>query len=137
MRFSIVSAIYRKEMLDLVRDRRTLISMLFVPTLLIPLLFSVGTRLVSRIQTKAEEEAKSMAVGVKVSSSLREALERAQIQIVETDNLKDAVLTKTIAAGVEETAGTPVEVEIYADNSNPTSSAAAARGRGALGGFQG
>jgi sodium transport system permease protein len=136
MRFSIVSAIYRKEMLDLVRDRRTLISMLFVPTLLIPLLFSVGTRLVSRIQTKAEEEAKSMAVGVKVSSSLREALERAQIQIVETDNLKDAVLTKTIAAGVEETAGTPVEVEIYADNSNPTSSAAAARVRVALDDFK-
>ena len=77
-----------------------------------------------------------MAVGVKVSPSLRAALEKAQIQIVENDNLKDAVLTKTIAAGVEETAGTPVEVQIYADNSNPTSSAAAARVRLALDDFK-
>src|ERR1700733_12648091 len=115
MRFPIISAIYQKEMLDLVRDRRTLISMLFVPTLLIPLLFSVGTRLMSRIQTKAEEEAKSMAVGVKVSPSLRESLEKAQIQIVENDNLKDAVLTKTIAAGGEENAGAAGGGGIYVD----------------------
>jgi sodium transport system permease protein len=133
MRFPIISAIYQKEMLDLVRDKRTLISMVAVPLLVIPLLLNVSMRLVARMQEKSELEAKSMAVGVKVTTpALRKALEDAQIQVVEKDDLKDAVLKKTVAAGVEETRGTPVEVEIYVDNSNPTSSAAAARVRVAL-----
>jgi sodium transport system permease protein len=133
MRLSIVNAIYRKEMLDLVRDRRTMISMVVVPVLLVPLLLNVSTRLMSRIEENAEQEAKSMAVAVKATTpALRQALEKAQIQIVERDDLKDAVLKKTVAAAVEEIPGTPVEVEIYVDNSNPTSSAAAARVRVAL-----
>lgn len=133
MRLSIVNAIYRKEMLDLVRDRRTLISMVAVPLLVIPLLLNVSTRLISRMQEKSEAEAKSMAVAVKLSTpALREALEKAQIQLVDKDDLKDAILKKTAAAGVEEIPGTPVQVQIYVDNSNPTSSAAAARVRVAL-----
>jgi sodium transport system permease protein len=133
MRFPLVSAIYQKEMLDVVRDRRTLISMVAVPMLIIPLLLNVSTRVVSRMQDNAEQEAKTMAVAVRITTpALREALEKAQIQMVEKDDLKDAVLKKTVAAGVEEIAGTPVQVEIYADNSNPISSAAAARVRVAL-----
>src|SRR5579863_2409211 len=133
MRFSILSAIYRKEMLDLVRDKRTLISMVAVPLLVIPLLLNLSTRLISRMQENAENEAKSMAVAIRVTTpSIREALEKAQIQLVEKDDLKDAVLKKTAAAGVEEIPGTPVEVQIYSDNSYPTSSAAAARVRAAL-----
>ncbi|HEV1286441.1 MAG TPA: ABC transporter permease subunit [Bryobacteraceae bacterium] len=133
MRLSIVSAIYRKEMLDLVRDRRTMISMVVVPVLLIPLLLNVSTRLMSRMEENAELEAKSMAVAVKVTTpALRQALEKAQIQIVDQDDLKDAVLKKTVAAAVEEIPGSPVQVQIYADNSSRTSSAAAARVRTAL-----
>lgn len=120
-------------MLDVVRDRRTLISMVAVPMLIIPLLLNVSTRVVSRMQDNAEQEAKTMAVAVRITTpALREALEKAQIQMVEKDDLKDAVLKKTVAAGVEEIAGTPVQVEVYADNSNPISSAAAARVRVAL-----
>ncbi len=133
MRFSLVSAIYKKEMLDLVRDRRTLISMVAVPLLLIPLMLNVSTRLMSRMEENAEQEAKTMAVAVRLTTpALREALSKAQIQMVEKDDLKDAVLKKTVAAAVEEIPGTPVRVEIYADNSNPTSSAAAVRVRVAL-----
>lgn len=133
MRFSIVRAIYRKEILDMARDRRTLISMVVVPLLVIPLLLNVSTRLVARMQERSEQEAKSMAVAVKVTTpALRQALENAQIQVVEKDDLKDAVLKKTAAAGVEEIPGTPAEVEIYVDNSNPTSTAAATRVRMAL-----
>jgi sodium transport system permease protein len=133
MRLSLVSAIYKKEMLDLVRDRRTLISMVVVPLLVIPLMLNVSTRLMSRMEENAEQEAKSMAVGVKLTTpAIRGALAKAQIQTVEVNDLKDAVLKKTVAAGVEEIPGTPVQVEIYADNSNPTSSATAARVRVAL-----
>ena len=109
MRFPIVSAVFQKEMLDLVRDRRTLISMVVVPLLVIPLLLNMGTRVIARMQENAENEAKSMAVAIRVTTpAIREALEKAQIQMVEKDDLKDAVLKKTAAAaGVEEIAGTP------------------------------
>ena len=137
MRFSILGALYRKEMIDLIRDRRTLISMVVVPLIVLPLLMNLSIRLISRMQENAENEAKSMAVAVKVTTpALRQALEKAQIQIVDKDDLKDAVLKKTVAAGVEEIPGTPTEVQIYADNSNPTSSAAAARVRVALDDFK-
>jgi sodium transport system permease protein len=133
MRFSIIKAIYQKEMLDLVRDRRTLISMVAAPLIVIPLLLNVSTRLMVRMQEKSEQEAKSMAVAVRATTpSLREALQNAQIQVVEKDDLKDAVLKKDVAAAVEEVPGTPVEVRIFVDSSNPTSSAAADRVRVAL-----
>jgi sodium transport system permease protein len=137
MRLSILKAIYQKELLDLTRDRRTLISMIAVPLLVIPLLLNLSTRLLSRMQENAENEAKSMAVAIRVTTpGIREALEKAQIQVIEKEDLKDAVLKKTAAAGVEEIPGAPSEVEIYADNSNPTSSAAAARVRAALDDFK-
>jgi sodium transport system permease protein len=133
MRFSIIRAIYQKEMLDLVRDRRTLISMVVAPLIVIPLLLNISTRVLSRMQEKSEEEAKSMAVAIRVTTpSLREALEKAQIQLVERDDLKEAVMKKDVAAAVEEVPGTPIEVRIYVDSSNPTSSAAADRVRLAL-----
>jgi sodium transport system permease protein len=133
MRFSLIAAIYEKEMLDMVRDRRALISMVVVPLLVIPLLLNVSTRLMSRMQENAAQQAKSMAVAVRVTTpAVRQALEKAQIQLVEQDDLKDAVLNKTVAAGVEEIPGTPPDVQIYVDSSNPTSAAAADRVRLAL-----
>jgi sodium transport system permease protein len=133
MRFPLIGAIYQKEMLDLVRDRRTLISMVVVPLLVIPLMLNVSTRLMSKMQDNAEQEAKSAPVAVKLTTpAIREALEKAQIQMVEKPDLKDAVLTKAVEAAVEEIPGTPVQIEIYSDNSNPTSSATATRLRSAL-----
>lgn len=133
MRLSMVIAIYQKEMLDLMRDRRTMISMVALPVLLIPLLLNVSTRLMSRVQENAEQEAKTMAVGLKsVSPAVRQALEAAKIPLVDRGDLKDAVLNKSIAAGVEEVEGPPAEILLYVDGSNPTSSAAAERVRATL-----
>ena len=41
MNFQIVKTIYRKEMLDMLRDRRALISMIVVPIIAMPGLFSI------------------------------------------------------------------------------------------------
>jgi sodium transport system permease protein len=125
MRFPIISAIYQKEMLDMVRDRRTLISMVAVPLLIIPLMLTIGTRVVSRIQERSRADAKSMGVAVRVSTpAIREAVARAGMQLVEKIDLQESVRNKEAAAAVEEIAGTPPEVRIYVDNSNLTSAAA-------------
>jgi len=133
MRFSLIKAIYQKELLDLVRDRRTLISMVVVPVVVLPLIFSLSTRVMGRIEKNAEQEAKTMGIAVRVSApSIREALEKTGLQLSEKDDLKAAVENKTSAAAVEEKPGTPPQIEIYVDSSNPTSSAAADRIRIAL-----
>jgi sodium transport system permease protein len=135
MRLRFISAIYRKEMLDLVRDRRTLVSMVLVPVAVFPAILFIATRVVGSMQDKAEREAKTMTVGVKLSSTaIRDALRKAEIRIADKDDLRDGLEKKTIVAGLEEipTAGKPSKLVIYSDNSNPTSSASADRIRTAL-----
>jgi sodium transport system permease protein len=125
MRFPIIKAIFLREMLDMVRDRRTLISMVAVPLLVIPLLLNVMTRVVSRVEKKAEEESKTMALAVKVTTpAIREAIENMGLRLVEKDDYKSAIEKKEIGAAVEETPGTPPVIHIYVDRSNPSSSAA-------------
>ncbi|HEY6394972.1 MAG TPA: ABC transporter permease [Candidatus Binataceae bacterium] len=127
MRIPIIQAIYRKEMLDLLRDRRTLISMVVVPLVVFPLIMKVGLGLTSRIEEKSEAEAKTLGVAVRVATpSVRDALTKAGFPLVERDDdLASSVEKKSVAAAVEEIPGTPEQIRIYVDNSNPTSTAAA------------
>jgi sodium transport system permease protein len=133
MRLQMIQAIYQKELLDLVRDRRTLISMVVVPVVVLPLIFNLATRFAGRMEQNAEQEAKTMGIAVRVSTpSIREALEKTGLQLSTKDDLKAAVESKTSAAAVEELPGTPPQIEIYVDSSNPTSSTAAEKIRMAL-----
>ena len=133
MRFPMIQAIYQKEMLDMFRDRRTMISMVAVPLVVFPLIMVFMTRVVSRMEQNAEAEAKTMGIAFHVTTpAVREALAKTGILIVKKDNLRAAVEKKEIAAAVEEVPGSPAEMRIYVDGSNPTSSAAADRIRLAL-----
>jgi sodium transport system permease protein len=130
MRFSMITTIYRKEMLDMLRDRRTMISMVVVPLVVFPLVVSVMLRFSSRLEQNAETEARSMGIAVRVTTpSVREALEKTGLAIKERDDLRAAIEKKESAASVEEKSGV---IEIYVDSSNPTSSAAGDKIRTAL-----
>lgn len=133
MRFPILKTIYLKEMLDLLRDRRTLISMLVIPLVVFPLVMRVALALTSRIQEQSEAEAKTLGIAARVTTpSLRDALEKMGYPVVERSDLASAVEKKSVAAAVEETAGNPPRILIYVDSSNPTSSAAGEKIRAAL-----
>jgi len=130
MRLRIIRAIYRKEMLDLIRDRRTLISMVVVPVMLVPLLMVVGGRAVEMIRQKSRDEAKSMSVALKSTSpEVTAALKKAGLNLVPGDDLRAAVESKKSLAGVEE-AGR--EIRVYTDSSNPSSASIGDRIRVAL-----
>jgi sodium transport system permease protein len=126
MRFDIVSVIFRKEVLDLVRDRRTLISMVVVPLLVMPILMIVATRLIERISIGAREEARKSGIAVLVKNpDLRAVVEKSGMTILDKPDFKDAIEKKQITAAVEESTGPdgkPV-ILIHVDRSNPTSSA--------------
>jgi sodium transport system permease protein len=125
MRFPILQAIFRREMLDMFRDRRTMISMVAVPLLVIPLMLTVMTKVISRVEKKAEEEAKTLAIAVHVTTpSVRAAIEKLGLKLNERNDFKAAIEKKEIGAAVQENAGTPPQLMIFVDRSNPSSSAA-------------
>lgn len=108
MRPFIVKAILQHEMLEMVRDRRALISMVAVPLVVFPLLISVMTRIVPRLAEKSETSAKSATLAVRgLDPELRAALETSGLKLTSAVDLKDAVMTKTAAAAVEEITGPP------------------------------
>jgi sodium transport system permease protein len=138
MNRSQVFTIYRKEMLDTIRDRRTLISMIVVPLLAIPLLFLAMTKFVDVTEKKAGDEALTIAVrGANRLPGLLNALATAGFKPALRDDLEAAVENKQIAAGVEPVAANgAVVVRIYGDGTRRSSQVAAGRIRAALATFK-
>ncbi len=139
MRPRMLALIYKKEMVDLLRDRRTIISMVAVPVLVIPLLMMLMGKMIGNLEKKSEEEAKSMAVGYRsLSAPTLAALRGSGIQLLEKSDLKKAVEAKEVSAAIEEIAGPAGRpaITVYADDSNPTSSAASGKIRFALDAFR-
>ena len=62
MKFSQVVIVYRKELLDTLRDRRTLISMIVVPLLLFPVLTIGFGALAAKLVQKARQEASAIMI---------------------------------------------------------------------------
>lgn len=62
MNWNHILTIYLKELKDSLRDRRTLISMIVIPTLLMPVIFLVGGTAMKKVVNKAQEEATSLVI---------------------------------------------------------------------------
>lgn len=57
-----IATIYRKELRDSLRDRRTLISTIVIPTLVMPLMFFGVGKMMSNVVTKAREDIPTVAI---------------------------------------------------------------------------
>lgn len=62
MNLSTVWTIFKKECLDTIRDRRTIIGMVILPLIMFPLIFTVMDRVISSTDQKAREALLSVAV---------------------------------------------------------------------------
>ncbi|MFH2056713.1 MAG: ABC transporter permease subunit [bacterium] len=80
MRIPIVSTIFRKELLDTLRDRRTLIFMLLVPIVAVPLLmFGMSKLMLSQIMKAQEEKSKVVVEGAAyLPADLQDSLFQSQ-----------------------------------------------------------
>ncbi len=126
----IVTTVYRKELLELVRDRRTVISMIVVPIVAMPLLFSVMNYFMSSSEKMADEESTTIAVsGPLTMPGLETALQSAGFQLKTTSDQRAAVSGKTAAAALEEvrSPGGDAQLRIYDDATRPASEKAAGR----------
>jgi sodium transport system permease protein len=134
-----ILTIYGKEMLELSRDRRTLISMIVVPLAAIPVLFMVTSYFMTAREKTAESEAVTVAVQANLRTpGLAAALRGAGLALVTVADVREAVGKKQAAAGVEEGAratGEP-EISIYEDKTRQASGIAGDKVRIALDGLK-
>jgi len=92
MNFHIVNIIFRKEMLDMVRDRRTLIATIGVPLILYPALFLFSTQALIVQQTSIEKSASKVVVFPPTVQRLRQWLEDLEnVEVTDADD-PDAAL---------------------------------------------
>lgn len=131
-----IGIVYRKELRDSLRDRRTIISMIVVPVLVIPLMtFGIGA-LMFKVMTRAKQEIpRVMIVGGENSPKVLATLRAAgNIQIVpESGNFTNELREKRIRAVVKLPAdfdsaiagGEKAGVEIFENQGDVNSSFAA------------
>jgi sodium transport system permease protein len=119
-----IGVVYRKELREALRDRRTLISSLLVPLLLFPLLTAGLGAAISALMGQAKEEIpKIMIVGGEDSPRLLGDLRKSKkINVVPlAGNWRDQIINKDIRAAVEIPAGfesslaqqQPVALQLY------------------------
>ena len=119
-----IGIVYRKELVDSLRDRRTLISMVAVPLLLMPLLtIGMGVLSAKLVGQSMEEVPKVMILGGEDSPQLRAELERMEnVRIVPAkSDYAEEISSKQIRAAVEIpegfdtklASGAPMTVKIY------------------------
>ena len=119
-----IGIVYRKELTEALRDRRTLISTIIVPLLLFPVLsVGFGALAVALVGKAKEEVPKVMILGGQDSPAILEGIKKLEkIEVVPTaEDWKDQIVNKEIRAAVEIPPGfqadivaqKPADVKIY------------------------
>jgi sodium transport system permease protein len=119
-----IGIVYRKELTESMRDRRTVISMVVVPLLLMPLLtIGIGGVFVKQVGEARQEVPKVMILGAGDSPTVRKQIEEfTQVMVVpEKPDYSDEISNKQIRAAVEIpagfdaslAAGEPMTIKIY------------------------
>ncbi len=95
--------IYFKEMLDTLRDRRTLISMILIPIILFPaLMIGMSSVMVMMIEKTEAEVTKIVIIGKEFAPELVSRIDdQKTFQIVEEDDLESALKDKRISAALQ------------------------------------
>ena len=129
---TVILTVLKKELTDLLRDRRTMLSMVVLPVVVFPLIFAVMNRFMGEAEKKAETEATTVAI-VKgsIPQAFEPALTRSGLRIVEVPDVAKAVLDKTTATGIAVSADGKL-ITLFTEGTRPSSNIAAEKLRTAL-----
>ena len=98
-----VATIYTKEMLDMFRDRRALISMIVVPVIAMPGIFAVLHYFTESLGKKAVAESSRIGISQRVSEpGVRDALKITGFELVPEADARAAVQSKAVAAALDQ-----------------------------------
>lgn len=98
-----VKIIYHKEMLDTLRDRRTLYSMILIPIILFPILmFGMSAVMVMMVKKTEAEITKIVIIGKEFAPDFVSLIDTAKaFEIVEESDFESALKEKRISAALE------------------------------------
>lgn len=108
----IISSLYKKEMLDVIRDKKTIIVMIVVPLILYPLLFVVGIQFIASITKEISTSTYTVAFEDDIDTALIELFAETgdstyNFRLVRTENCEKALFAEQIDAyiGKEDISG--------------------------------
>ncbi len=129
MNFGIVGVLLKKELLDLLRDRRTLISLVVAPMVVGPVIMIAMNSYVRRSEEQAKSERYKVGIREDVRlSGLREALGQSGLEVTEEADPRAAVENKAVTFGIAVTAkGDRPQLTFFSDNSEMKNSMARSR----------
>jgi sodium transport system permease protein len=114
-----VYVLLRKELIELLRDRRTLMSMIIAPAVIGPLVMFGINYFTTRSRDEARVERFKVAVGGNAMSGLTDALRAADLVVIPAADPRNAAFTKSADFGLRVTSDSTVPVvEIYSDQSD-------------------
>ena len=102
MNTRIIKTLFKKEMLDVLRDKKTVIMMLVVPVILYPLLFIVVMQLIVAISTSMEEQNYRIAVEAEDEGAFLRRLTENSNKVRGKDGLDEAENQTEIDASADE-----------------------------------
>lgn len=101
MNINVIHTVLRKEIVDLLRDRRTLLSMVVLPVVVFPLVFSVMSKFMGQAEKRAEAEAKTVAlVRGSLPPGFDAIIQRSGLRVVEVDDVPKAVEANKASTGI-------------------------------------
>ena len=132
MKLNVILTVLRKEMTDLLRDRRTLLSMVVLPVVVFPLIFGAMGRFMGEAEKKAEAEATTVAVVRGAVPPVFDAvIARSGLRMVEVEDVAAAVEKKQTATGMTVSADGKL-ITVFAEGTRQASGIAADKLRTAV-----
>lgn len=139
MRTKIVKQIFKKEMIDILRDKKTIFMMIILPLLLYPILMVGASSIMSMSMNKMEQTTVNIAFNNNPSDNLINILNKtneddeAKVNIIKVDDYKEALDNETLDAYVEINQNNDIQsYKIYTNSSKNNSYTAENRIKEAL-----
>ena len=139
MRTKIVKQIFKKEMIDILRDKKTIFMMIILPLLLYPILMVGASSIMSMSINKMEQTTVNIAFNNNPSDNLINILNKtneydeAKVNIIKVDDYKEALDNETLDAYVEINQNNDIQsYKIYTNSSKNNSYTAEKRIKEAL-----
>ncbi len=91
--------IFKKELLDTLRDKRTILVMIVIPLLLFPILINIATKITVKQRQKAEEKILNVALILNKNGGSFKSLLKGKKKINLKENVKEHEITNKIRNG--------------------------------------
>ena len=91
--------IFKKELLDTLRDKRTILVMIVIPLLLFPILINIATKITVKQRQKAEEKILNVALILNKNAESFKSLLKGNKKINLKENVKEHEITNKIRNG--------------------------------------